>query len=44
MTHWELIERFGLRYSIAYKHAEDYGLWLKAAGHFALANLLEVLV
>lgn len=44
MMRRELIERLGLRYSLAYKHAEDYGLWVDAAEHFALANLPEVLV
>jgi Glycosyl transferase family 2 len=44
MMRHDLLERYGLRYSMAYQHAEDYGLWVEAAQCFALANLPEVLV
>lgn len=40
----ELLERFDLSYSLAYEHAEDYGLWLQLSRRCALANLPEVLV
>jgi len=44
MMRRESLERHGLRYSMTYQHAEDYGLWFESAQRFALANLPEVLV
>jgi glycosyltransferase involved in cell wall biosynthesis len=44
MMRRDLLERFELRYSMAYQHAEDYGLWVQAARHFALANIPEIVV
>ena len=39
-----LIEKYNLRYDSHFNRAEDYDLWLRAANHFLLNNLPEVLV
>lgn len=40
----ELLIRTGLSYDAGYVHAEDYDLWVRAAGHTALANIPDVLL
>ena len=37
-----LFDRHGLRYAPEASHAEDLDLWMRAAEHFALANLPQV--
>jgi hypothetical protein len=44
MMRREMLERHGLRYSMTYRDAEDYGMWFEAAQRFALANVPEVLL
>ena len=39
-----LLRSFDLRYDPAYKNAEDFELWVRAAQHCELANLGEVLL
>ncbi|HJV64636.1 MAG TPA: glycosyltransferase [Geomonas sp.] len=44
MLRRKLVGDFGLCYDPAYKNAEDYELWVRAAQHCELANLGEVLL
>lgn len=36
--------KYNLRYNPAYKHAEDYGLWMECSKYFELSNVPEVLL
>jgi hypothetical protein len=38
------LEKHNLRYEEEWKHAEDYALWARCAGLFALHNIQEILV
>lgn len=44
MLRRSVLERFSLYYDDAYKHAEDYKLWVQLSRHAQLANVPEVLL